>query len=619
MCIQSCANSWPSARDCAISFSWCGKTRSSPPPWISKTGPSSSSAITEHSMCQPGRPRPHGESHHVSSPCLFAFQSAKSRGSSLRGVRLLVAPRLLAAAGGRRACRSRGSSRRGSRRRRRPRTRAPRAISSSITATISGTISVAFGSTSGRPRPRSPVSSRYQPRRVARRARALAPGRGLVDLVVDVRDVVDERRRRSPLRAASARSHMPRSRTAARCRCGRARRRSGRRSTSGSARAAAAAPASRRGERVIEPHRPSAAPRRAVERGDDRPQLGPALAPGQREPQRPQVAADRLQLAEQLLRVGARRSRARAARGTARASAARPRQRPPSPARGSERGVLARLVQVARAAQRRRELDRRPDAGGELLVVQARRSPRPPGAGSAPGRSGRRVAAGRARRGSARTASAGIPASRSDATVAPSARFESFLPSCAEDQPVVDVLRRLGAERLEQPPVQRLVRPVVVPADHVRDRRSRCRRRRSRGGRSACRPRATSVVPSKRSPSVGAASRCRSRRSLWRTGPSSHSTPSHSRSSEDRLLAAGHVPRRVGVVDPQQQPVAERAVRDGAERVADVQRPGRAGREAGPDHPPKATRFAEPFPSPNSALARASPARNHARARTRVT
>ena len=35
-------------------------------------------------MCQPGRPRPHGESHHVSSVSgLFAFQSAKSRGSSL--------------------------------------------------------------------------------------------------------------------------------------------------------------------------------------------------------------------------------------------------------------------------------------------------------------------------------------------------------------------------------------------------------------------------------------------------------------------------------------------------------------------------------------------------------
>ena len=36
-------------------------------------------------MCQPGRPRPHGASQAVSSPGLFAFQSAKSRGSSLSG------------------------------------------------------------------------------------------------------------------------------------------------------------------------------------------------------------------------------------------------------------------------------------------------------------------------------------------------------------------------------------------------------------------------------------------------------------------------------------------------------------------------------------------------------
>ena len=59
-------------------------TESIPPPWISKTGPRCSTAIAEHSMCQPGRPRPQGESHHVSSPSLCAFQSAKSRGSSLR-------------------------------------------------------------------------------------------------------------------------------------------------------------------------------------------------------------------------------------------------------------------------------------------------------------------------------------------------------------------------------------------------------------------------------------------------------------------------------------------------------------------------------------------------------
>ena len=84
LCIQSRANSRPAPRDWAISFSWCGKTRSSPPPWISNTRPRCFSAIAEHSMCQPGRPRPHGDSHHVSSSGLLPFHNAKSRGSSLR-------------------------------------------------------------------------------------------------------------------------------------------------------------------------------------------------------------------------------------------------------------------------------------------------------------------------------------------------------------------------------------------------------------------------------------------------------------------------------------------------------------------------------------------------------
>jgi hypothetical protein len=34
--------------------------------------------MAEHSMCQPGRPWPQGEAHE-GSPCLAAFQSAKSR------------------------------------------------------------------------------------------------------------------------------------------------------------------------------------------------------------------------------------------------------------------------------------------------------------------------------------------------------------------------------------------------------------------------------------------------------------------------------------------------------------------------------------------------------------
>ena len=45
--------------------------------------------MTEHSMCQPGRPRPHGESHDVSSPACSPSR-ARSRGVLLERVRLLL-------------------------------------------------------------------------------------------------------------------------------------------------------------------------------------------------------------------------------------------------------------------------------------------------------------------------------------------------------------------------------------------------------------------------------------------------------------------------------------------------------------------------------------------------
>src|SRR5206468_12995796 len=51
------------ASDCAISHSWWGKTRSSPPPWTSNVEPRYSIAMAEHSMCQPGRPSPQGLGH----------------------------------------------------------------------------------------------------------------------------------------------------------------------------------------------------------------------------------------------------------------------------------------------------------------------------------------------------------------------------------------------------------------------------------------------------------------------------------------------------------------------------------------------------------------------------
>ena len=72
LCIQTFAmRAAPNAQQvCAISFSWCGNTRSMPPPWMSNTFFAGSSQarpppkgrssvaidIAEHSMCQPGRP-----------------------------------------------------------------------------------------------------------------------------------------------------------------------------------------------------------------------------------------------------------------------------------------------------------------------------------------------------------------------------------------------------------------------------------------------------------------------------------------------------------------------------------------------------------------------------------
>ena len=61
LCIQILARGLPSAASVwAISFSWWGKMRSSPPPWMSSGRGMYFSLMAEHSMCQPGRPLPHG-------------------------------------------------------------------------------------------------------------------------------------------------------------------------------------------------------------------------------------------------------------------------------------------------------------------------------------------------------------------------------------------------------------------------------------------------------------------------------------------------------------------------------------------------------------------------------
>src|SRR5437868_3173805 len=52
-----------------------------PPAWMSNVSPRYSMAMTEHSMCQPGRPGPSSVSQN-GSPSFGAFQSTKSRASA---------------------------------------------------------------------------------------------------------------------------------------------------------------------------------------------------------------------------------------------------------------------------------------------------------------------------------------------------------------------------------------------------------------------------------------------------------------------------------------------------------------------------------------------------------
>ena len=149
----------------------------------------------------------------------------------------------------------------------------------------------------------------------------------------------------------------------------------------------------------------------------------------------------------------------------------------------------------------------------------------------------------------------------------------------------MDELGRSRAESFEEPSVQRLVRAVVVAThdvgdaevDVVDDRREVIRRR--------------PVLAQQREPVEPVAerrpsSRCRSARSLCRTGPSSQAIPSHSRSSRIASSPPGTLRARVGVVDPQQHPVAEPPIRDGAQRVAEMERARGARREADSRHRP---------------------------------
>ena len=261
-----------------------------------------------------------------------------------------------------------------------------------MNATISSIVSVTLGQWSTSSSPKRPVSSRYHSVASARALGARTRGR-LVDLVVDVRDVVDER----DVVAALAQPALVPAREHVRARVADVGAR-----VDGRA-ADVHADRARRlgelgelaGEGVIEPHRPASAPRpagaprsRPTAPARARRRSGRAAAPSGR--RRPPSARGR---------CPCRRARC------ARSSANRVRVGLASSGNvtccGSRiaAAICACLDEVARAAKRARELRRRPGAGGELLVARAIRSRRSRAAGSAARRGARRAPARRAPRG----------------------------------------------------------------------------------------------------------------------------------------------------------------------------------------------------------------------------
>ena len=197
LCIQMRASGLPRAASVwAISFSWCGKTRSEPPPWISKSTPED---LLGHrrALDVPARAGhgPRARPRRCPRPPSAPSRARSPAGSPSARRRRRPRPAASRRAGGSRACRTPGSSRRGSRRRPRPRRRAPTRSGRAISAMIASIVPVAVGSRSGRPEPEAVRVAHVVRRHLA--GELLAPDAGLarrvVDLVVHVGDVRDER------------------------------------------------------------------------------------------------------------------------------------------------------------------------------------------------------------------------------------------------------------------------------------------------------------------------------------------------------------------------------------------------------------------------------------------
>ena len=158
----------------------------------------------------------------------------------------------------------------------------------------------------------------------------------------------------------------------------------------------------------------------------------------------------------------------------------------------------------------------------------------------------------------------------------------------------MDVLRRLAAERADERRLQLRVRAMVGAADDVRDLEVEvvdCRG--ELVGRRAVGAQERRLAEAKRALGVGLADQVR-RLAVAHVALALAQRPFVPADAEplevgdDRLGAALDVPRRIGVVDPQQEAAAvlvgEAPVRDRAQRAAEMQRPGRARREADSDH-----------------------------------
>ena len=171
----------------------------------------------------------------------------------------------------------------------------------------------------------------------------------------------------------------------------------------------------------------------------------------------------------------------------------------------------------------------------------------------------------------------------------------------SDQEPVVDVLGRLRTEGTCQRPVQLGVRQVVAAPDDVRDRELRIVYHRGEVVRGAAvRPQqrriALALEPDRTAIVVRMTLLEQSRGGIAIETesvalPERPLVPDHAQPFEvaqDAGLGLGIDPSDVGVVDPQGEQagalVGEAPVRDRGERRAEMEGPGRAGREAHSDH-----------------------------------